>query len=71
MMEYRGYRATVALDDDAGLFHGEVAGTRDVITFEGESAPDLEREFAASVDSYLAFCEERGRAPDKPPARRR
>ena len=71
MMEHRGYRATVAFDDDASLFHGEVAGTRDVITFEGESAPDLEREFAASVDRYLAFCEERGRAPDKPPAQRR
>ena len=68
MMEYRGYRATVAFDDEARTFHGEVAGTRDVITFEGESAPDLEREFAASVESYLAFCEERGRAPDKPPA---
>ena len=70
-MEYRGYRATVAFDDDAGLFHGEVAGTRDVITFEGESVHDLKREFAASVDSYLAFCEERGRAPDMPPAPRR
>ena len=71
MMEYRGYRATVAFDDDAGLFHGEVAGTRDVITFAGESARDLQREFAASVDSYLAFCGERGRAPDEPPAPRR
>ena len=65
-MEYRGYRATVAFDDEADRFHGEVAGTRDVITFEGESVPDLKREFAASVDSYLAFCEERGRFPDKP-----
>lgn len=66
MMEYRGYRAVVAFDDEADLFHGEVAGTRDVITFEGESVHDLKREFAASVDSYLAFCEERGRSPDKP-----
>ena len=64
-MEYRGYRATVAFDDDTGRFHGEVAGTRDVITFKGESHHDLKREFAASVDSYLAFCEERGRSPDK------
>ena len=64
-MEYRGYRATVAFDAEAGLFHGEVAGTRDVIALEGESIHDLEREFAASVDSYLAFCEERGRSPDK------
>lgn len=65
-MEYRGYRATVAFDDEAARFHGEVAGTRDVITFEGATVHDLEREFAASVDSYLAFCEERGRAPDQP-----
>lgn len=65
-MEYRGYRATFAFDDEADLFHGEVAGTRDVITFEGESVLDLKREFAASVDSYLAFCKEQGRSPGQP-----
>jgi len=33
MMEYKGYIGVVAFDDEAGIFHGEVVNTRDVITF--------------------------------------
>ena len=65
MMEYGGYRATVVFDDEAELFHGEVIGTRDVITFQGTSVPELREAFAASVDEYLQVCAERGRNPDK------
>ena len=65
MMEYRGYRATVVFDDEADRFHGEVIGTRDVITFQGQSVPELHKEFAASVDEYLKVCAERGREPDR------
>lgn len=66
MMNYKGYRATVAYDDEAGIFHGEVIGTRDVITFEGTSVEQLRKEFRFSIDDYLAVCAERGRQPDKP-----
>ena len=65
MMEYKGYRAAAAYDDEAGVFHGEVVGTRDVITFEGTSVAQLEEEFRFSIDDYLAVCAERGRRPDK------
>ena len=64
-MEYQGYRAAVVFDDDAELFHGEVVGTRDVITFQGTSVPELREAFAASVDEYLQVCAERGRTPDR------
>ena len=66
MMEYHGYRAALNLDADAGIFHGEVIDTLDVITFQGESVMELRRAFADSVDEYLAVCSERGRTPDKP-----
>ena len=66
MMSYKGYRAAVTFDDDAGVFHGEIVDTRDVITFTGTSVEQLEREFRFSVDDYLAVCAERGRQPDKP-----
>ena len=66
MTDYKGYRAAVTFDADAGIFHGEVVGTRDVITFTGTSVEELEREFRFSVDDYLAVCAERGRRPDKP-----
>jgi predicted HicB family RNase H-like nuclease len=66
MMEYRGYRAAVKFDDDAGIFHGEVIDTLDVITFQGETVVELRQAFADSVDEYLTVCAERGRMPDKP-----
>ncbi len=66
MMEYKGYIGRVEFDDEAGIFHGEVLNTRDVITFQGESVSELTQAFRDSVDDYIAFCEERGESPDKP-----
>jgi predicted HicB family RNase H-like nuclease len=66
MMQYKGYIGKVEFDDEAAVFHGEVINTRDVITFQGESVNALTQAFHDSVDDYLAFCNERGEAPDKP-----
>ena len=68
MMEYKGYIGRVEFDDEAGLFHGEIINTRDVITFQGTSVDEIKREFQASVDVYLEFCTEQGKAPDTPNA---
>ncbi len=66
-MQYKGYVGQVEFDPDAKLLHGQVMGTRDVITFEADAAADVEREFRASVDDYLAFCDGRGEIPEPPP----
>jgi predicted HicB family RNase H-like nuclease len=66
MMEHKGYIGKVEFDPDARIFHGEVVGIRDVVTFQGESVAELEKAFKDSVDDYLAFCRERGEKPDKP-----
>ena len=66
MMTYKGYRAKVEFDYDAGVLHGQVVNTRDVIFFEGTSVEELNREFRFSIDDYLAMCAERGEEPDKP-----
>lgn len=65
-MNYKGYEAFVAYDEEAELFHGEVINLRDVITFQGESVAELKKAFQDSVDDYLAFCKERGEEPEKP-----
>lgn len=64
MLKYRGYTGHAELDDEARLFHGEVLDLRDVITFQGTSVEELEREFRDSLNDYLEFCEERGEDPD-------
>ena len=66
MMEYEGCRAAVTFDDEAGVFHGQVTGMRDVIVIEGTSVVELRREFEFSIDDCLRVCGERGRTPDKP-----
>lgn len=66
MMKYKGYTGHVIYDDEAKIFHGEVLGIRDVITFQGTTVGELEQAFKDSVDDYLIFCEERGEQPEKP-----
>ncbi len=55
MLEYKGYTGHVEFDDDAGIFHGEVLDTRDVITFQGKNVKELRKAFRDSVDDYLEF----------------
>ena len=66
MMHYKGYLSRVEFDDEANIFHGEVINIRDVVTFQGQSVDDLHRAFEDSVEDYLAFCAERGEAPNQP-----
>ena len=66
MMEFKGYTAKVEFDDVAELFHGEVIGIKDVVTFQGKTPKELKKSFKESVEDYLSFCTQRGEAPDKP-----
>lgn len=66
MMKYKGYTGDVEYDDEAKIFHGEVLGIKDVVTFQGTTVNEIEQAFKDSVDDYLAFCAERGEEPDQP-----
>ena len=37
-------------DDEAEIFHGEVIGIKDVVTFQGKTAKELKKVFKESVD---------------------
>lgn len=66
MMIYKGYVGKVEYDDEDKIFSGMIINTRTVITFQGVSVDELEREFHNSVDDYLEWCKEDGVAPEKP-----
>lgn len=55
MMKYKGYIGHVEYDNEAKIFHGEVIGLKDVITFQGSSVKELEEAFKDSVEDYLAW----------------
>jgi len=64
-MKYKGYLADITYDDEAKIFHGEVIGLKDIITFQGKSVDELKKAFCDSINDYLAWCEERGEQPEK------
>ena len=66
MMQYKGYTGKVEFDSEADIFHGEVIGLRDVITFPAKTVDEVKEAFRESVDDYLTFCAERGEEPEKP-----
>jgi len=65
-MTYKGYTGIVEFDEEAHIFHGEVVGLKDVITFQGTSVDELEKAMIDSIEFYLSWCEERGKEPEKP-----
>lgn len=65
-MTYKGYSAKVEFDDEAMIFHGEVIGIRDVVTFQGKTVNELIEAFHDSVDDYLDMCKSRSEEPEKP-----
>lgn len=65
-MHHDGYVATIDLDEEAGLFHGEVVNTRDVLTFQGRTLDELRAAFADTIADYIEWCRERGKEPERP-----
>ena len=66
MIKYKNYAGVVEYDDEGKIFTGEVIGLRDVVTFQGRSATELEKSFKQSVDLYLEMCKRYGVDPQKP-----
>ncbi len=67
-MEYKGYIARIEYDDDFKCLCGSVvnSGPYSIVTFVANDVEGLEREFAISIDEYLAASGEAGQAPRKP-----
>ena len=65
-LEHKGYNGTVEYSAEDHLLHGSLLGIRDVVTFEGSDVRELERNFAAAVEEYLAFCASEEKTPDVP-----
>lgn len=66
MLNYKGYIGVVEFDDEANIFHGEVIGIRDVVTFQGQSVDEIREALKDSVDDYIDMCRKHGKEPEKP-----
>lgn len=65
-MNYKGYTARYAFDEEERVYRGRVDGIRDMVTFEAPTVAALEHEFQVSVDTYLEICSEKGLKPESP-----
>ena len=65
-IKHKGYTFKYCIDEENGVLFGEVVGINDVVTFQAKTVVGLIREFKASVEDYIDFCEESGVEPKKP-----
>lgn len=65
LLEYKGYYTKIEFDSDSYTLRGKIEGINDLVDFESENAAEIEKEFHDAVDSYLEFCKEVGKEPDK------
>jgi predicted HicB family RNase H-like nuclease len=65
-MEYKGYTALIQHSEEDGCFIGKVVGISDQIIFDAPSLDEIRKIFEADVDSYLQYCRDKGREPNKP-----
>lgn len=62
----KGYQGRFEYDPEADLFHGEVIGLADVITFQGRSIDELKKALDESLEDYFELCATVGKDPQKP-----
>lgn len=65
ILEYKGYIASVEFSSDDMCLFGKIEHINDLILFDGKDPSEIAAAFHDAVDSYLAFCEERGTEPNQ------
>ncbi len=65
ILKYKDYVGVFEFDPDIKLFHGDVVGINDVVTFQGGSVSELEQALKDSIEEYLSLCKRSGKKPDK------
>jgi len=64
-IEYNGYIGSIEYSSEDKCFFGKLEMINDLVTFEANSADELESNFQSSVDEYIQTCKELDREPQK------
>ena len=62
---YKNYAGSVEFDLDRHVLRGKLLCIDDLVTYQAETLPTLEKEFQSAVDDYLETCKEVGKRPQK------
>ncbi len=63
---HKGYAGSTEVSHEDGCLHGRVLFIDDLITYEGETVPELQSAFRQAVDRYLEHCKAIGKSPARP-----
>ncbi len=65
-LHYKGYVGSIEFSEEDELFFGKVLGIRSLISYEGENAQELLKDFHEAIDTYLEVCKAEGKKPEVP-----
>lgn len=65
-IQYQGYSGSVEVSFEDECLHGRILFIDDLITYEGDTPPELRSNFEGAVNRYIADCQETGRPANKP-----
>ena len=65
LLNYKSYQGTVEADLDEGHLYGEVQFINDLISYDGDTLPELKAAFIDAVDDYSKDCAKLNKEPNK------
>jgi predicted HicB family RNase H-like nuclease len=65
-LDYKGYTGSIEYSEEDNLLFGKVLGIQGLISYEGLTGKDLEKDFKKALDLYLTDCKKSGTVPEKP-----
>ena len=66
ILKYKDFEGTAELDMTRGVCRGKILFISDLETYEAATPLELQKEFEAAVDDYLATCKALKREPQRP-----
>jgi len=65
-LKFKDYFGSVEYSAPYNLLCGQILGIRGLFMYHGETLEELQKDFIEAVESYLSFCEESGKEPQRP-----
>ena len=62
---YKNYYTQMQYSEEDNLFYGKLEGIKDLISFHGTTIDSFEISFRDAVESYLDFCKEIEKTPER------
>ncbi len=66
LLSYKNYNGTVEYSKEDNCLFGKVVGIKSLLSYEGDSVEELERDFQNVIDAYLDDCRNRKVKPEQP-----